>query len=113
MIKKFKNIIALNLVLVFMIPMTVKFLDGTIHEHYHFNCTAKNEAHLHEYHEECSIPSYKLSFFSLKKYIPTIQKYVYPKEINDNYNFICNSYNLRYSFLLRAPPIFTDKIFVS
>ncbi len=112
-ITKFKNIIVLTLMLVFITPVAVQFLDGAIHEHNHFHCTAKNEAHLHESHEECPIPSYKLSFFSIKKYIPTIQKYFYPREINNNYNFQSNCDYSKYSFLLRAPPIFTDKIFVS
>ncbi len=113
MIKKFKNIIALTLMVVFIMPVTVKFLDGVFHKHVHFHNTTTDEVHFYDYHKECPIPSYKLSFFSVKKHILTIQKYFYSKEINNNYNFIYHCNNSKYSFLLRAPPIFTNKIFAS
>ncbi len=104
-IKKFTNVIVLTLVIVFMVPVTVKLLDTFFHKHNYFHCSTTNDTHFHKYHKECPISSYKLSFFSIKKYIPTIQKYVYLKERNENYNFTCNCDYSKYSFLLRAPPI--------
>ncbi len=110
MTKKFRNIIALILVFVFMTPATVKFFDGLFHQHDHFHCTVKNEVHFHEYHEKCPIPNYKLSFFSVEEHIQAVQKYFFLAEVVDNYTFLHHCNNSKYSFLLRAPPIFTNKI---
>jgi len=110
---KLKNIILLTLVFVFMTPMTIKLLDGLFHHHYHFHCTATNEKHFHEHHEKCPIPSFELSLFSVEKHIQTTQKQYYGVEHDDNYNFVYCCSNSKYSFLLRAPPIFTGKIVTS
>jgi hypothetical protein len=96
-----------------MTPMAVKLLDGLFHHHDHFHCTAKNEKHFHEHHKKCPIPSFELSFFSVKKHIQTTQKHFYRLERNINYNFVIRCNNSKYSFLLRAPPISTGKIMTS
>ena len=113
MTKKLKNIISITLVFIFLTPMTIKLVDGLFHHHDHFHCTAKNEKHFHEHHEKCPIPSFKLSIFSVEKHIQTTQKHFYRVELNDNYNFVYCCNNSKYSFLLRAPPIFTGKIMTS
>ncbi len=105
MTKTLKNIISLTLVFIILTPLTVKLLDGFFHHHDHFRCTAKNEKHIHEYHKKCPIPSFELSFFSVKKQIQTIQKYFYHLELNDYYNFGYYCDNSKFLFLLRAPPI--------
>lgn len=110
MTKKLRNIIALLLVVVFILPLAGKFLDGLFHEHDHFHCTVKNEAHFHAYHEKCPIPNYKLSFFSVAKQIQPVAKQIYLKELKNNYRFVYYCKHSKYSFLLRAPPIFTNKI---
>ncbi len=109
MTKKLRNIIALILVFVFMTPAAVKFFDGFLHQHDHFHCTVKNEAHFHEYHKKCPIPNYKLSFFSVEKHIQPVQRLFFLEEVIDNYNFIYHCNNLKYSFLLRAPPFLQIK----
>jgi hypothetical protein len=109
MSSKIKNTISISLVIVFLLPMTTKLFDGLFHHHDHFSCTAKNEKHFHEHHKKCPIPNFELSFFSIEKQIHTTQKYYFSVEINDLYNFVNSCNNLKYSFLLRAPPIFTDK----
>lgn len=113
MTKKLKNIISLILVFIFLTPMTIKLVDGFLHHHEHFICTAKNEKHFHKYHEECPILNFELSFFLAEKLIQTTQKHFYRVELKDNYNFVYCCNNLKYSFLLRAPPEFTGKIVTS
>ena len=113
MTKKLKNIISITLVFIFLAPMTIKLLDGLFHHHDHFHCTAKNEKHFHKYHDKCPIPSFEFFFFLVKKHIQTTQKHFYRVELNDNYNFVYCCNNSKYSFLLRAPPIFTGKIMSS
>lgn len=107
---KHKNIFSLTLVFIFMTPMTIKLVDGFSHHHDHFHCTAKNEKHFHGHQEKCPIPSFELAFFSIEQHIQTTQKHLYRLELNDNYNFAYCSNNSKYSFLLRAPPIYTDRI---
>jgi hypothetical protein len=106
MIAKFKNTISISLVIILLLPMTAKLIDGLFHHHDHFDCIAKNEKHFHEHHEKCPIPSFDLSFFSVEKQIQTTQKIDFGVEQNDVYNFTSCCNNSRYSFLLRAPPIF-------
>jgi hypothetical protein len=89
--------------------MFIKLFDGLFHHHDHFIYSAKNEKYFHEYHEKCPIHSFELSFFTVEKHIQTTQKHFYHVEPNDNYNFVFCCNNLKYSFLLRAPPIFTNK----
>ncbi len=113
MTKKLKNIISITLVFIFLAPMTIKLFDGLFHHHDHFYCTAKNEKHFHEYHKKCPIPSFELSLFSVEKHIQTTQKHFYRIELNDNYNFVYCCNNSKYSFLLRAPPIYTGKTMTS
>lgn len=113
MSSKIKLTISISLVIIFLLPMITKFFDGLFHHHDHFICTAKNEKHFHEQHKKCPIPSFELSFFSIEKQIHTSQKYNFSVEINDLYNFVNNCNNSKYSFLLRAPPIFSDRIMTS
>ncbi len=105
MIRKFKNILSLILVLVFVIPMTTKLLDGFLHHHDSLHCTAKNEVHLHQYHGKCSVLNYMLSSFSVEKLRLAVQKYFFWSEINYTCYFIYDYSTSKYSFLLRAPPI--------
>ncbi|NQU85803.1 MAG: hypothetical protein HQ541_08590 [Mariniphaga sp.] len=113
MTKKLKHIISISLVFIFLMPMTIKLLDSQFHHHSHFICTAKNEKHFHEHHEKCPILSFELSFFSTEKHIQTTQKHYLSVEYNANYSFeyCCNNSN--YSFLLRAPPNFTEILVTS
>ncbi len=108
MTKKLKNIISLTLVFFLMFPMTIKLLDGFFHHHDHFHCTAKNEKHFHEHHKKCPIPNFEFFLFIVKKHIPTTQKHFYCVKLHDNYHFIYCCNHSKYSFLLRAPPIFTN-----
>jgi hypothetical protein len=101
MINKFKNIAALILLVVFLLPSIVKLE----HHHKHFICNAKNEKHYHTYHERCEICNFEFSVFSSEIKNSDLQK----EQILDNY---CNNYCSEYysnhhtfSFLLRAPPV--------
>jgi hypothetical protein len=100
MIRKFKNIASLFLLLVFLLPSIVKLE----HHHKHFECKAKNEKHFHEFHNKCAVCSFEFSVFS-----SAFGNIVLPKEqpvakYCNNYRSV-NYYTLsKYSFLLRAPP---------
>lgn len=113
MTKKLNYIISLILVVIFMTPMIIKLFDGLFHHHNHIHCTAKNEKYFHEHHDKCPIPNFELSSFSVENHKQIIQKHFYHVEINDIYNFLYCCNNLKYSFLLRAPPIFTNRIIAS
>jgi len=105
---KVKHTISISLVVILLLPMTIKFFDGLFHHHDNFQCTAKNEKHFHKYHKKCPIPSFELSIFSAEEDKQTSRKNNYSVEQIDNYNFIYYISNSKFSFLLRAPPIFSN-----
>jgi hypothetical protein len=101
MIRGFKNITSLLLLLVFLLPSIVK----VEHHHEHFECKAKNENHYHALHERCVICNFDFSVFLSGSENIDFQK----ENPLDNY---FNNYNSRYysnlslfSFLLRGPPV--------
>ncbi len=106
MTKKLKNIISLTLVFILLTPMTIKLIDGFFHHHDHFIYTAKNEKKLHEHHAKCPILHFVFSIFSLEKHIQITKRNHQYVKLSNNYNFVHYCNNLKYSFLLRAPPIF-------
>jgi hypothetical protein len=108
MLKKFKNIISVLLVIIFILPTTAKVFDGLFHHHYHNKVADKNDTHFYQYHENCPIPGFELSVFSnTKQKLPIYKTNFYVEIINKNKSeFYCN--NSKYSFFLRAPPIFTS-----
>ncbi|MFW6275693.1 MAG: hypothetical protein ACOC2M_03570 [bacterium] len=111
--RKVKHTISISLVIVFLLPMTIKVFDGLFHHHDHFHCTAKNEKHFHTYHKKCPVPYFELSFFAIEKHFHNKEYQEFEEEQCEAYSFrpCCN--NSKYSFLLRAPPTFTDKIVTS
>lgn len=108
MLRRLKHTVAVSLVIILFLPMTIKLLDTLFHHHDHFVCTAKNEKHFHKHHSKCPLADFELSFFPLVKQEQTTQKCSYCVEIKEIYNqvFFCNK--SKYSFLLRAPPVFTN-----
>jgi len=101
MIRRFKNITSLLLLLVFILPSIVK----VEHHHEHFECKAKNEKHYHSLHEKCLICNFEFSVFLSRSENIDFQK----ENPLDNYS---NNYNSRYysnlsqfSFSLRGPPV--------
>lgn len=105
MTKKLKNIISISLVFIFLTPLMVKFFDGFFHHHDHFICTAKNEHHFHEHHDKCPVLGFEFSLYSLNKIlIETQEEFYYDGQIISYISNYCSS-KLKYSFLLRAPPL--------
>ena len=101
MVRKFKNITSLLLLLVFLLPSLVK----VEHHHEHFECKAKNEKHYHSLHEKCLICNFEFSVFLSNSENIKLQK----ENPLDNY---LNNYNSRnysnlslFSFSLRGPPV--------
>ena len=100
MIRKFKNIASLLLLMAFLLPSVIKLE----HHHQYIDHLAKDEKHFHEFHEKCSICDFEFAVF-----LSSDEKIVLPKEnpkdyYSNNYNSHYNYNITRYSFLLRAPP---------
>jgi len=99
--RKFKSLISLLLLVIFLFPTVVKIE----HHHEHFVCHAKTEKHLHEKHENCQICKFEFSLFT--------EEYQTIKSHKEEFNILyfeyfqdCNICNKsQYSFLLRAPPV--------
>lgn len=100
MVRKFKTIASLLLLLVFISPSIVKLE----HHHEHFECKAKHEKHYHEFHEKCAVCNFEFSVFSsdFENIVLTTEQPL----INycNLYNSVNYSIRYKYSFLLRAPP---------
>jgi hypothetical protein len=64
--KNVKHTIPITLVIILLLPMTIKLLDGLFHDHDHFHCTENNEKQFYRFHEKCPIPDFELSFFLQK-----------------------------------------------
>jgi hypothetical protein len=101
MIRRFKNIISLLLLLVFLLPTIVKIE----HHHDNFQCKSLNEKHFHDFHPNCAICNFEFSIFILSYENIDFQK---DKPV-DNYS---KKYNSRFSFnlylsqfSLRGPPV--------
>ncbi len=100
MIRKFKNIVSLFLLLVFILPSIIKLE----HHHEHFECQAKNEKHFHKFHEKCAVCSFEFSVFwsEFENIVSTKEKPL--ARYYNNYSSVNYSSLSKYSFLLRAPP---------
>ena len=100
MIRKFKNIASLLLLLVFLLPSIVKLE----HHHEHFECKAKNEKHYHVLHEKCAVCNFEFSVFSSDFENIVLSKEQPLDKYCNNYKSVNYSTLPKYSFLLRAPP---------
>jgi len=100
MIRKFKNIASLLLLLVFLLPSIVKLE----HHHEHFECKAKNEKHYHVLHEKCAVCNFEFSVFSSDFENIVLSKEQPLDKYCNNYKSVNYSTLSKYSFLLRAPP---------
>jgi hypothetical protein len=104
-ISKFKNSISLSLLLVFIFPSIVQFEHHLEHHHEHFICKAKNEQHLHEYHENCFVCNFEFSVFSSDHKNIVIRNDQPEDKYFNNYRLVHYSNRSKYSFSLRAPPV--------
>jgi len=100
MIRKFKNIVSLFLLLVFLLPSIVKLE----HHHEHFECKEKNAKHFHEFHEKCAVCNFEFSVFSSEFVNIVLTKEKPLTNYCNNYKSVNYSTLTKYSFLLRAPP---------
>jgi hypothetical protein len=104
MILRLKHIISLFLVFQLLAPTVIKLE----HHHEQFSCNAKHEKHFHTCHKKCLICSFEFSIFSLCKSAVTVLKADYKASYNENLFQSYFSDSSNYSFLLRAPPLFTN-----
>ncbi len=99
-ILKYKRLISLLLVTIFISPTIVKFE----HHHDHFSCNAKNEKHFHAHHEKCFICKFDFSLISLPEKITEPAK---PDKNTTVYlclYFFLKEQNFILDYSLRAPP---------
>jgi hypothetical protein len=106
MSRKLKNIISLWLLLILFTPTFVKLE----HHHEHVIWHPAKEKQFHIFYEKCAICCFEFSiFFSEKSGIASAKS-----ELTDNYNSFYKALHhsdpSRYSFLLRAPPVFTNDL---
>lgn len=108
MARKFKNILSVSLVIIFLTPLTTKLFDGFFHHHHQVVCAVENKQHFHAHHEKCPILKFELSLYSFEKQFFEPQKRSYCLDHTINYFSANCCKNSKYSFLLRAPPISTE-----
>jgi hypothetical protein len=101
MIRRFKNITSLLLLLVFLLPTVVKIE----HHHDNFQCKSLNEKHFHDFHPNCAICNFEFSIFILSYENVDLQKENPLDNYSDNYNSRFYSKLALFSFSLRGPPV--------
>jgi len=100
MLRKFKNISSLVLLMVFLFPSIVKLE----HHHEHFKCTATNEKHNHVFHDKCGICNFEFPVFLSSFENIDLQKENPLDSYSNNYSSRYYSNPSQFSFSLRAPP---------
>jgi hypothetical protein len=101
MIRKFKNIISILLLSVFLLPTVVKFE----HHHRHNESYPKNEKHSLVLQDNCPICNFDFSIFLTSIDDIDFQKENHFDNYINNYDSRYNSDFLQFSFSLRAPPL--------
>lgn len=103
-IGKFKKTLSISLVVMLLLPMTIKLFDGLFHHHLFYHSSEKNAEFFHQYHKKCIVLSFELFTYLEEHYSQVTQKPTYVVVYLDNYHFkyYCNQFS--YTFLLRAPP---------
>jgi hypothetical protein len=105
-IRKFKNSLALLLVLVFFLPTIVKIK----HHHASPEMNANNATQYHVYHDGCVICEFEFSYFlDDPMEVEFKEKITFPGFFSQ-YKSPDNSILSQFSILLRAPPVFTMSI---
>ena len=94
------------MVLILLTPSIVKLE----HHHEHFFCHATTEKHLHNYHEICPICNFEFSIVLFSKAIISFTKLELVAIYINRYTGGHFTNRPQYSFLLRAPPSFTNDI---
>jgi len=100
MIQKLNKIAYLLLLLVFLSPSIVKLE----HHHKRFICNAKDNNHLHEYHENCAVCNFEFSVFSNDEFHFEQPKEIAHADYLNTYKTAKYTNSSSLSFLLRAPP---------
>lgn len=101
MIKMLRNIAAITMVLVLLLPFGVKLE----HHHDHFVCKAKAEKHYHDHHEKCQICSYEFSVFLTEESSSLSEKPVILGDFINPFGVNSFSNSFAYSFQFRGPPV--------
>jgi hypothetical protein len=106
MTKRLKKILSVILVAVFITPLVIKLLDNRFHHHDRIVYNTEKENHFHEYHKKCPIPGFEFSLYEFHKNSVETKKNYYHQKFTINYITAYFHDQSKYSFLLRAPPVF-------
>ena len=106
MILKLKKIFSFLLVLILLTPTIVKLE----HHHNEFICNAKGEKLFHTYNERCAVCNFEFSIFLSEKTTISSIKIIKFNSYSNCYTSFPNSNLSKYSFLLRAPPVFINVV---
>ncbi len=101
---KLKNIIVIILTFSLLFINSIKLIDLLFHNHDNFHCTAKNERHFHNYHEQCKIQNLELPILSIQNSLQFEKNKSLVGKVDDIYKFIHYFNNSKFTFSLRAPP---------
>ena len=101
---KLKKIFSFLIVISLLTPSIVKIE----HHHVHFICNAKGEKHFHTYSEECVVCNFEFSIFLSEKTPVASVKAIQIDSYSNCYNCFHFLNFSKYSFLLRAPPVFIN-----
>lgn len=99
--KLFRNITSIVLIICLLFPLIHKLT----HHHYHEACFAKNVNHFHTDSKQCFICNYEFTLFSSEIGKTVLLKDIYPGIYLASYSFLYSASAIKYSFLLRAPPV--------
>lgn len=98
---KFKNIISLLLLLVFLLPTIVKLE----HHHQHYFCQPQNEKQFRVFQDKCVICNFEFSVFISATENIELQNDIPIDSYRNHYKSLSISNLSQYSFALRAPPV--------
>lgn len=106
MCQKLKNIIALLLIVIILSPIVIKLE----HRHEHIACHPTAEKQYHLFHEKCAVCCFEFSVFVPRNVLVFFEKL----ELTDRLT-VCQPGEVfiifsQFSFLLRAPPSFTNTL---
>ncbi len=106
MTKKLINILSVSLVVVFLTPLVIMFLDSRYHHHERIAYDSGKECHFHEYHKKCHVPGFEFSFYTLYKNSVETKKQCFLQKVSI---ILASSHfpdQSKYTFLLRASPVY-------
>ncbi len=92
------------MVIIMLMPLIVMFQ----HQHERISSNEKSVQQFNEVYDHCDICAYEFSSSSMVYFHEIPPKQKYNESYPEDYHLSINKLSLRYSFLLRAPPVHTN-----